>query len=158
MTPLIIWIIALLVLGVALLLAELVLPTQMILGLTGTVMLIGAVALCFVVNPLLGVAALLAGGLMLPLGWSVFLKYWPRSPMGRRVILSTQQSEQRPGLPVQIGQVGQSVSAMRPIGTCDFNGQRLEAVSEYGIIESGRTVKVIALNNRRPVVREVASA
>jgi hypothetical protein len=41
------------------------------------------------------------------------------------------------------------------MGTCEFDGGRLEAISEYGMIEPGRSVTVINLINNRPTVRAV---
>ena len=150
------WLIFLIVLGIVLLIAELLLPTHGIIGLMGAGLLAAAVVLCFMIRPWLGLVALVGGAMAMPAGWALFIKYWPRSPVGRRIILGPPKSE-RQLLTLQIGQTGQSVSCLRPMGTCEFAGQRLEALSEYGIIEPGRPVRVVALNNSRPVVREVPS-
>lgn len=150
------WLIFLVIVGIVLLVAELLLPTHGIIGVMGAGLLAAAAVLCFIIHPALGLGAIVGGGVALPVVWALFIKYWPRSPVGRRIILNPTKIERQP-LTVQIGQSGQSVSCLRPVGTCEFAGQRLEALSEYGIIEPGRPVRVVALNNRRPVVREVPS-
>ena len=57
--------------------------------------------------------------------------------------------------PIKLGQIGISVNEMRPLGECDFGDQRLEAVSELGIIAPGSKVRVVAIDNGRPTVRAV---
>lgn len=58
-------------------------------------------------------------------------------------------------LPVQIGAVGIATSDLRPGGTCEFDGRRLETFSIDGMIPAGTNVKVVSIDNRRPLVRPV---
>jgi membrane-bound ClpP family serine protease len=46
-----------------------------------------------------------------------------------------------------------TVSELRPMGWCEFDGQRLEAMSEHGIVPPGTRITVVALVNQRPTVR-----
>jgi membrane-bound ClpP family serine protease len=48
-----------------------------------------------------------------------------------------------------------AISELRPIGQCEFDGQRLEAQSDHGIVAAGAKVKVVNVINRRPTVRQV---
>jgi membrane-bound ClpP family serine protease len=59
---------------------------------------------------------------------------------------------------VYIGQSGTAVSQLRPMGHCEFADLRIEAQSEYGIIEPGESVKVVAIVNGRPRVRRATQA
>ena len=84
------------------------------------------------------------------------LRFWPRTRLGRHVLLPPPHvASATPA--VCVGQEGVTVGELRPMGVCEFDdGKRVEATSEHGIVETGRTVKVIALVNNRPVVRRVA--
>ncbi|MEX1377142.1 MAG: NfeD family protein [Eubacteriales bacterium] len=53
---------------------------------------------------------------------------------------------------VFIGKVGNAVSALRPAGTCDFDGVRLDVVTEGDFIDKGSVVKIIKVEGRRIVV------
>jgi len=53
-----------------------------------------------------------------------------------------------------IGLEGMTVTPLRPSGTANINGERVDVVSEGGFIESNRNVKVIKVEGVRIVVRE----
>jgi membrane-bound ClpP family serine protease len=57
------------------------------------------------------------------------------------------------GIPV--GQVGVAVTELRPMGECEFEEERMEAISERGIIRPGQSVKVVGARSGRPLVRAV---
>jgi membrane-bound serine protease (ClpP class) len=44
---------------------------------------------------------------------------------------------------------------LRPSGTANINGQRVDVVTEGGLIERGTAVKVVAVEGSRIVVRAV---
>jgi membrane-bound ClpP family serine protease len=54
-----------------------------------------------------------------------------------------------------MGEVGRTITPLRPAGTTDFDGQRVDTVSEGIMIERGSTVRVVAVEGRRVVVRPV---
>jgi membrane-bound ClpP family serine protease len=74
--------------------------------------------------------------------------------VGRRIILQPLQTAPAPAA-VAIGQTGVAVSELRPMGECDFGNQRIEVISELGMIQPGQKVKVVAINSGRPTVRVV---
>ncbi len=142
----------LLVAGTALLLAEMFLPTHGILGLFGGLGILGAVGYCFFVNQWAGAGLFLVIMCVAPFAGSFAVKWWPRTPLGRRMVLQPVISPVR-SIPVQLGQTGRTVTALRPTGHCDFSGLRLEVHSELGIIDPGKTVKVVAIDPDRITVR-----
>ena len=143
----------LLAIAAALLLAELILPTHGILGVFGIASAIAAIFVTLQQNAWAAVGLTLAMALVSPLIWSAALRIWPRTWMGRRILLPPVDATSPPP-PVCVGDQGITVSELRPMGVCEFpNGSRVEATSEHGIVESGQAVKVIALVNNRPVVR-----
>lgn len=147
---------SLLLLAVAavLLVGELLLPTHGILGLMGLICLAGAIGATFYINRWLGLGVFLAAVVASPFAWSIGLKLWERSPVGRRVLLPPMEAP-RPVMPVKLGQVGTAFSEMRPMGEVDFGDERMEATSERGIIAAGQKVKVVAVVNGIPTVRAI---
>lgn len=140
-------------LGAILLVAEILLPTHGILGLLGGLSILTGVGACFLINPMLGFFILLALVIVAPFAGMAFVKIWPRTPVGRRMVL-TEVAGRTPSTDVPgVGQTGITVSELKPIGECDFDGLRTEAISEQGLIEPGTRVKVVALSNHRPVVQ-----
>jgi membrane-bound serine protease (ClpP class) len=57
-----------------------------------------------------------------------------------------------------LGQVGRVVTPLRPVGMCDFEGKRLECVSESGYVSKGQMVKVIRVEGTQLTVRVVDNA
>ncbi len=142
--------------GLALLALELVIPSHGVLGVMAALALLAGAGGMFVVDPTYGAATLLVMMLSVPFVWVTFVKLWPHTPVGKRVLLPRPQVTPPPEpSPVAIGQQGVSITELRPIGECEFEGRRMETVSDLGMIPPGRMVKVVALDNNRPVVRVV---
>jgi membrane-bound serine protease (ClpP class) len=148
------WSILLFVSGIVVLLAELLLPTHGLLGVIGAGMVIGSVCMTFFVNQWAGVVSLLILAAAAPFVCMWIVKIWPKTFVGRRLVL-TSPPDKPQTLVVQIGQLGATLSELRPMGMCEFSGQRVEASSEFGTIPPGTQVKVVSLVDRRPIVRRI---
>jgi membrane-bound serine protease (ClpP class) len=85
-------------------------------------------------------------------GCAFWALYWPHSRIGKRIILQP-DVERAKFSPVQVGQLGQAVSDLRPMGICDFDGERLESQCDCGTVPAGSVVKVVNVEGRRPIVR-----
>ena len=142
----------LMAIGIVLLLAELLLPSHGILGLGSAGCILGAIFVASRQNAWAGLALLVGVAALTPFAWVAFVKIWPKTPVGKRVVLPPVANEPPDPL-VRVGQVGVTVSELRPIGVCDFDGVRIEAHSEHGMLPPGTPVKVVALVNNRPTVR-----
>jgi len=142
----------LLAIGVLLLMAEMVLPSHGFLAVACGGCFIAAVFICFWESPVIGTLSLVGLTLVTPLLWAGFIRIWPHTPVGRRLILPAVTSAPSTP-PVTVGQSGTAISELRPMGLCDFDGVRLQVMSEHGIVEPGRSVKIIAIVNDRPTVR-----
>lgn len=151
MDPLIM-ILLLVAVGIVLLVAELLLPTHGALGVIGLLCFGGAIAVCFQLNRWVGLIVFFAAVLASPFLLSLSMKIWAKSPVGRKIILQPVHNS-RPSPQVSPGQIGITVTEMRPMGECEFGEHRLEAASEMGIIPPGKKVKVVAIVNGRPIVR-----
>ena len=53
---------------------------------------------------------------------------------------------------VFVGKVGKAISPLRPAGTCDFDGVRLDVVTEGDFIDRGNNVIILKVEGRRIVV------
>jgi membrane-bound ClpP family serine protease len=143
----------LMLIGIALLIAEMLLPSHGLLGLGAAACILTAVFVAMRQNAWAGLGLLLVVVAMSPLAWTAFVKIWPKTPLGRRIVLPPVANP--PTVPpVTVGQSGVTMSELRPVGVCEFDGGvRVEAHSEHGIVPPGTAVKVIALVNNRPMVR-----
>lgn len=140
--------------GLTLLIGELLLPTHGILGVLGAGLVIAAIAVCFTINQWLGVAVMLAAVGFAPFaaGWA--MKIWPKTPLGRRLVLPEVRSIPLPPA-AHIGQIGITRSDLRPTGEVDFDGRHVEAASELGWIPAGSRVRIVAMDEGLPRVRPI---
>ncbi len=109
-----------------------------------------------------GVVTALAVFIALPVTVRVLLYFWPRTSMGRHFFL-TEQSEDATvaALPVNQeleqlkGRIGRTLSALRPAGMVDFDGRRIDTVTEGMMVEAGQLVRCIDVRAGRVVVRPI---
>lgn len=148
------WFILLYAVGVVLVIAELFLPTHGVVGVAGVGLILVGVLFCFLFNSLLGIGVLAVTMGASPFVWVLAMKVFPKTPVGKILVLPPVENPAPPAL-VQMGQVGVTISELRPMGICEFSGRRVEVISEQGIIPSGSKVQVISLSNRRPTVRVI---
>ena len=145
--------------GIVLLLAEVVLPSGGVLGVLAALALVIGVGACFKISKYAGLAAALTLVFAAPFAAALWVKVWPHTFAGKRLILGPASEVAAGHAPsasaVRVGQVGVVVNELRPGGTCEFGATRTEARSEHGIIPAGRRVEVVAVVDGRPLVRAV---
>lgn len=151
MTPVTLAILLLLA-GVVLLVAEMLLPSGGVLGVLAAVCLAASVVASFRIDSRMGFGLLVAIVIAVPVGGMLWMKVFPRTFAGRRMILGPVKAESVPES-VGVGQTGVAVSELRPTGVCQFGAERLEARAERGIIPAGARIRVIEIVDRRPIVR-----
>lgn len=152
-------IVALFGLGIILLILEIFVPGG-ILGLAGIVALV--VGILFAADSLQQ-GLFYVFGMLAALGLLLGLSF--RFPQTRRIwqrfTLKARQSNQegyvapKPSRESYSGRSGLALSQLRPAGTADFDGDRLDVVTEGGFIASGAKIKVIAVEGSRVIVREI---
>jgi membrane-bound ClpP family serine protease len=148
-------IITLLVVGALLLLLETVLP-GLIAGIIGFLCLIAGVALTFRdYGAEQGSLVAMGTMIMLGIGTALWLKYFPDSRYARMFIAQKTVGELGVEKPELLNQTGVAHSNLRPSGTALINGHRVDVVTEGGLIERGATIKVVAIEGMRVVVRAV---
>lgn len=157
-----VWAVLVLLIGLGLAVLEVFIPSGGILGFLSICSIFGSVFLAFRQSPLAGFLVLTMAIVGLPVVVVLALKYWPETPMGRRIILGSPRSEdvrsgitERRGLGELVGQVGQVKSPMLPSGAVAINGRTIDAVSEGMPIEPGQRVRVVEVRGSRVVVRPI---
>jgi membrane-bound serine protease (ClpP class) len=138
--------------GIVLLVGELLLPTHGVLGIGGLAALLGAVAVCFYINRWMGLGIFVLALIASPFVWMFMISVWLKTPVGKRIVLPP-IAAQRPVLTLRLGDVGSAVTELRPMGECEFGGERFEVISERGIIPAGAPVKIVAMGEGKPIVR-----
>ncbi len=148
-------IITLLVLGAILLFLETLLP-GLIAGVIGFLCLVAAVILGYRDFGYQTGTLILAGVLVgLLLGTWCWLKFFPDSRMARKFISQGSVGELGVEKPELLHGTGTALTQLRPSGVALINGQRVDVVTEGGLIERGAAVRVVAVEGARIVVREV---
>lgn len=91
----------------------------------------------------------------------VLLRFLPRLPFGRRLVLQTDlgaghaHGSAPEGDLRWIGRKGLASSPLRPAGIADIDGERVDVVSEGDLIEAGQAVEVTRVDGNRIVVRRI---
>jgi membrane-bound serine protease (ClpP class) len=150
-------IIVLVVIGFLMIAAEVFVP-GLVLGTLGGLCLIGSVVLCYVsYGPLLGTVAFASLAVLSILGFFLWLRLFPHTPLGKRMMLN-QSLASRNSLPIAdlIGETGEAVTPLRPAGTAIIQGRRMDVVAESGLIDSGQKITVVSQEGIRIVVRQLA--
>ncbi|HWJ03377.1 MAG TPA: NfeD family protein [Verrucomicrobiae bacterium] len=153
-------IISLALLGIILMGLEFfVIPGFGISGVLGIVALIAAIVLASG-SLLQGIVYTLLT--LMILGVLLYLSF--RSPqtnkLWKKLSLSTRQTNQegyvapKPDYERFVGQKGVALSPLRPAGTADFCGERLDVVTEGDFITKGAQVKIVSVEGTRIIVRE----
>lgn len=148
-------IIALFVVGFLLIAAEVFLP-GLILGMIGFLCLVASVIVVYVqYGSAAGLTAtFVVGGLSLA-GFVIWLFLFPRTFIGRRIMLRTQQppdqtAEEHRGL---IGETGEALTPLRPSGTARIGGKRVDVTTVGDFLEPGAMLLVVAVDGMRVAVR-----
>lgn len=153
---------ALILVGLLLMAAELVLFSHGVLAMLGlSGMLVGTI-LVFGQDPGLGLATLVVLALLLPVLGHTLLEVWQNSAAGRRMVLQA-PTDAMPLTQLAVlreleglrGKYGKTLSALRPSGTTDFDGRRVDTFSEGSLIEPGHWVRCVEVREGKVIVREV---
>jgi len=166
--PLLWWAFALIVGAVVILALELFVPSGGILGLLSAALGVAAVVCFWRVSPTWGVSSLVGLIVLTPMVVAFFVKVWPDTPMGRRMILAEDDdeverramliNEERAREDSLVGAEGTAVTDLRPVGVVLLDGRRVDALAEGAWIEAGAPVRVTHVEGTRIKVREARRA
>jgi membrane-bound ClpP family serine protease len=153
----------LIVAGLLLLVAELFIPSGGVLMVVSLGVIVVGVAMTFNNdNPAVGLVTLLLVFVAVPTVFGLMLHYWPRTRMGRRFFLKGPEDDATiASMPVHLeleqlrGRFGRAVSSMRPAGVVDFDGKRVDCITEGIMLDPEQWVRCIDVQAGRVIVRAV---
>ncbi len=166
--PMLIWAFGLLLGAFVILVLELFVPSGGVLGLLSGALSIASVVCFWRVSPAWGLTSLAGLLILAPLAFAFFVKVWPDTPMGRKMILAEddrdierralEETEERTRGDSLVGVQGKAVTDLRPVGVVLLDGERVEALAEGMWIEAGQIVRVTHVEGSRIKVRAIESA
>ncbi|MDX2038673.1 MAG: NfeD family protein [Isosphaeraceae bacterium] len=145
--------------GLILLIAEAFVPSGGMIGLLALGLLAVSLYVAFRQSNDLGIRFLVAELLLIPVALIVALQIWPRTPFARRIVLSPPTAEEvtvthaRARLDHLLGEFGRALTPLRPSGLVDFDGRRLDALSEDGLIDAGSLIRAVRIQSGQLIVR-----
>ena len=159
------WVVVLLVLGLAVMVLEVFLPSGGILGFLSVTAIIAAIATAFLEQgPVAGMAVLAIATIVVPVVLSLAFRWFPSTPLGRRVLPPPPDArELLPDAPSRlrlkeiVGRTGRAATEMLPWGIVEIDGLKVDAMSESGPIPEGAAVVAVAAQGRALVVSLAAT-
>jgi membrane-bound serine protease (ClpP class) len=161
--------ILLFLIGLGLILLEVfVIPGFGVAGISGIILVIASLFLSMVgEDPFLDMHAVsiaiiqLSVALLLSLVFIFLLaKYLPKSNIFKKFVLSEEERSiagytSRKDAKEFLGTKGISLTTLRPAGTAEINGRRVDVVTDSEYIEKGIDIEVVEVDGMRIVVREI---
>jgi membrane-bound serine protease (ClpP class) len=141
--------------GIILLIAEIYLPGA-IAGIFGGIFLLSAVVYGFSsFGPENGTFIAVGIAVLTCIIAILWLKYFPRTSMGRKITLEEDMSDAtaaNPDLLQLIGKEGEASSELRPAGFATFDKKRVDVVTQGEMIAKGERVRVVDVKGNRIIV------
>ena len=153
--------VALYILFVLLLIAEVFVPSGGIITVCAFTCLIAGTYIFFKQSTTAGIAGIIFGVIMIPSVLRFAYKTFPKTRFGQSVTLEPIQGKEGDAVPDTtnlkdlLGKTGTVLTPLRPVGMCDFAGRRVECVAESGYIAKNVIVKVIKVESTQLTVREI---
>lgn len=152
---------ALIAIGLVAVFAELLIPAFGLIGLAGIGSVVAAVVFAYNDHgEAMGTVVLATALVTTPLALFLGLKYFPRTFIGKRLILSDSFDRERgyasytsatyEGL---VGREGRARTTLRPSGVAEIDGRKHSVVTAGEFIEQGAPVRVVRVEGSRVVVR-----
>jgi membrane-bound serine protease (ClpP class) len=158
--------------GMLAILAEMFLPTAGVLGVAGLGSIIASIVVVFFrFGGQAGALYLAAVAVLIPVLIALYFKFFPRSPMGRWLMIRKAPGEGpgggSGGFPSEgptaepgpyeglAGREGRTLTALHPVGLVRIGDRKYSALSGGEFIEPDRQVKVLKVEGSRILVREI---
>jgi len=146
--------------GIALVLAEFMLPGG-VLGVIGGLMLVGVMIATGLYYP--GYAVVVIPAQLFLVAGTIVFGFWliANTRFGQPLMLRSSQREEEGWTNQQsdlslVGKTGKVLTALRPAGTIELAGERIDVVSDGTFIAEGAPVVVTEVHGNRVVVEAVA--
>jgi membrane-bound serine protease (ClpP class) len=141
--------------------AEIFLPSGGLLAVCVAGCITGGVIIFFQHSMAAGWIGVVTALVMIPCVIVGAFKILPKTRLGRSTTLEPPKRELGDGIPDTaklkelMGATGVVITPLRPVGTCDFSGHRVECVAESGYVEKGKKVQVIKIESTQLTVRVI---
>ena len=149
------------IVGFALLVIEMYSPGFGLAGISGsTLMIIGIVVMK--PTPLQALILVLVSVIALSIAFSLAMHSISKGRLSRSKLVLNEALNQKNGgeaedLSYFVGKVGQTRTALRPAGIAEFDGVKLNVVSDGDFVNAQRHVRVERVEGNRIVVRETGA-
>ena len=152
--------VGLLLLGIALIVAEVFFVSFGALAIAAGLCILLADVMAFSESAAWGWTFVAAELVLVPLVLRTAFRTLPNTRFGRRFLLSGPATEPGAGVPAYerlVGARGRAATDLRPAGTAEFGEERLSVVSLGGLIERGEEVVVASVEGSEIRVRALPS-
>jgi membrane-bound ClpP family serine protease len=151
------WAIILLLLGCALVVLEVFIPSGGILGMLAGFAILGSIVFAFRRDTTVGLSFVLVAMVAVPMLLALAFRIWPHTPMGKAFLGELPSEEEL--MPIDprrqlVGRFGVAKSKMLPSGSVLIAGHWIDAVTQGDAIEPGEPVVVVEVRANRVVVRK----
>lgn len=150
------WAIVLLLLGCALVVLEVFVPSGGILGMLAGLAILGSIVFAFRRDATAGLSFVLVSMVAVPVLLTLAFRIWPHTPMGKAFLGELPSEEElKPVDPRRelVGRLGVAKSKMLPSGSVLIDGHWIDAVTQGDAIEPEEPVVVVQVRANRVVVR-----
>lgn len=159
-----VWIVALFLVGLAVMVLEVFVPSGGVLGFLSVLAIGAAIVTAFVEQgPTFGAAVTGVAFLVVPAVLALAFRVFPETPLGRRVLPPPPgdddvrpRAERRRHLEALVGRRGRAGGELVPWGEVEIDGITCEARSEAGPVAAGAAVEVVGVEAAALVVRPLA--
>lgn len=147
------------IVGILLLIAEMFVPGFGVAGISGVVLLVIGIVLT-ARTPFEAFIMVIILIILIAIVISVVLRSATKGKLAKKLILNL-TSKQELGYSASkdstdmVGKTGTAVTTLRPAGIGEFDGVRLDIVTEGGFIDSNTKIKIIRVNGSRIVVEQM---
>ncbi len=144
-----------------LIIAEIFVPSGGLISICALACLIGGIMIFFSRSTTVGWIGVIIAGILIPVVLAIAYKLFPKTKFGKTVTLAPPERQQgdaipdTPELKKLLGAVGVVTTPLRPVGMCDFSGERVECVAESSYVDKNKKVKVIRVEGTQLTVRVV---
>jgi len=142
--------------GIALLVAEVFIPSMGLLGMLAALSFLASIGLAFYEDPSTGAMLLTMTAVSVPLILTFGIKLFPKTPLGKKLTAQGFSFEDGRGIDKRdeglAGKLGVVEATLRPAGIARIEGRRVDVVSRGESIESGTAIFVVEVSGNRVVV------
>ncbi len=147
--------------GFLFLAAELFFPSG-ILSVLAVCAIVGGVTIAFIYDPYHGWFCLILVFVGVPTVLAAIFHFLPKTMMSRRLISRGAEDDATvASMPVILeleqirGKLGRTLSALRPAGVVDFDGRRIDTITEGMMVDPGQWVRCIDVKAGKVIVRPI---